>query len=403
MRAPCRQRTVPVRVGTVTVGGGAPVVVQSMTNTDTADAAATAAQVAELFLAGSELVRITVNSQEAAAAVPEIRRRLDDLGLRVPLIGDFHYNGHVLLTKHPDCARTLDKYRINPGNVGKGAAHDRNFATMVQVAIDHDKPVRIGVNAGSLDQELLNSLMEANAKLNEPQDATGVFLEAMVRSAIQSAQAAEELGLARDHILLSVKISRVQELARVYRELAARTDHALHLGLTEAGMGMKGIVASTAGLALLLQQGIGDTIRVSLTPEPGSSRTQEVRVAQQILQAMEIRPFLPQVTACPGCGRTTSTYFQELSQQVEKFLHERMPVWKRTIPQAATLQVAVMGCVVNGPGESKAAHLGISLPGTGEEPRAPVYEDGVQVATLHGPTLAQQFLARIEAYVERMA
>ena len=402
MFVPERRKTVPVKIGAVTVGGGQQVVVQSMTNTDTADSKSTAAQVAELFLAGSELVRITVNTQEAAAAVPEIRQRLRDQGLAVPLIGDFHYNGHVLLRKFPACAEALDKYRINPGNVGKGANHDKNFATMVACAVEHSKPVRIGVNAGSLDQELLGELMETNAKASLPQDSTTVMLEAMVQSAVRSAHAAEELGLRRDQIVLSCKISRVQELVRVYQALADRTDHALHLGLTEAGMGMKGIVGSTAGLAILLQQGIGDTIRVSLTPEPGSSRTQEVRVAQQILQAMDIRPFLPQVTACPGCGRTTSSYFQELSQQVEQFLHARMPEWKRSKPQAASLQVAVMGCVVNGPGESKAAHLGISLPGTGEMPRAPVFEDGVQVGTLEGPNLAPEFLARIEAYVARM-
>jgi len=402
MFVPQRKETVPVRVGNITVGGGHPVVVQSMTNTDTADPKSTADQVAELFLAGSEVVRITVNTQEAAAAVPEIRQRLTDRGLAVPLVGDFHYNGHVLLRKYPACAEALDKYRINPGNVGKGSNHDKNFATMVQCAVDHQKPVRIGVNAGSLDQELLSSLMETNARSAIPQDAGVVFLEAMVQSALRSAHAAEELGLRRNQIILSCKISKVQELVRVYRALADRTDHALHLGLTEAGMGMKGIVGSAAGLSILLQQGIGDTIRVSLTPEPGSSRTQEVRVAQQILQAMDIRPFLPQVTACPGCGRTTSSYFQELSQQVEKFLHARMPEWKKTKPQVASLQVAVMGCVVNGPGESKAANLGISLPGTGEAPRAPVYEDGVQVGMLEGPTLAQDFLARIEAYVARM-
>ncbi len=402
MFVPQRKQTVPVRVGSAVVGGGHPVVVQSMTNTDTADAAATADQVAELFLAGSEVVRVTVNTQEAAAAVPEVRRRLHDRGLAVPLVGDFHYNGHLLLRKYPECARALDKYRINPGNVGKGKKHDENFATMIAVAVEHDKPVRIGVNAGSLDQELLGALMDQNARSSTPQDATTVFLEAMVQSALRSAAAAEELGLRRDQIVLSCKISRVQELVRVYQSLAAATDHALHLGLTEAGMGMKGIVGSTAGLGILLQQGIGDTIRVSLTPEPGGSRTQEVRVAQQILQAMDIRPFLPQVTACPGCGRTTSSYFQELSQQVEQFLHARMPEWKRSKPQAASLQVAVMGCVVNGPGESKAAHLGISLPGTGEAPRAPVYEDGVQVCTLEGPHLARDFLARIEAYVARM-
>jgi (E)-4-hydroxy-3-methylbut-2-enyl-diphosphate synthase len=403
MFAPQRHTTIPVQVGCVTVGGGAPVVVQSMTNTDTADAAATAAQVAELFHAGSEVVRITVNTQEAAAAVPEIQKRLHDQGTAVPIVGDFHYNGHVLLRKYPACAEALAKYRINPGNVGKGANHDKNFATMVQCAIDHEKPVRIGVNAGSLDQELLSSLMDTNARSAIPQEAQVVFLEAMVQSALRSAAAAEELGLPKNQIILSCKISRVQELVRVYRALADRSDYALHLGLTEAGMGMKGTVASTAGLAILLQQGIGDTIRVSLTPEPGGSRTQEVRIAQQILQSMDIRPFLPQVTACPGCGRTTSSYFQVLSQEVERFLHARMPEWKKTKPEAANLQVAVMGCVVNGPGESKAAHLGISLPGTGEAPRAPVYEDGVQVCTLEGPTLAKDFLARIEAYVARMA
>jgi (E)-4-hydroxy-3-methylbut-2-enyl-diphosphate synthase len=335
--------------------------------------------------------------------VPEIRKRLDDMGCDVPLVGDFHYNGHVLLQKYEDCATALDKYRINPGNVGKGANHDRNFATMIEVARQHQKPVRIGVNAGSLDQELLAELMDRNAKLAQPAAAQEVFLECMVQSALRSAAAAEELGLRRDQVILSCKISRVQELARVYRMLADRTDHSLHLGLTEAGMGMKGIVGSTAGLALLLQQGIGDTIRVSLTPEPGSSRTQEVRVAQQILQALDIRPFLPQVTACPGCGRTTSTYFQELSRQVEQYLHARMPVWKATKPQAATLQVAVMGCVVNGPGESKAANLGISLPGTGEAPRSPVFVDGQHVTTLEGPNLAQDFLRMIEDYVARMA
>ncbi|MCC7399354.1 MAG: flavodoxin-dependent (E)-4-hydroxy-3-methylbut-2-enyl-diphosphate synthase [Planctomycetes bacterium] len=402
MFVPTRQPTVPVRVRGVTVGGNAPVVVQSMTNTDTADAEATATQVAELYRAGSELVRVTVNTQEAAAAVPELRQRLTDQGLDVPLIGDFHYNGHLLLRKFPRCAEALDKYRINPGNVGKGASHDQNFATMIQVAVEHQKPVRIGVNAGSLDQELLSALMETNAKASVPQPAQAVFLEAMVQSALRSAAAAEELGLRRDQIILSCKISKVQELVRVYKALADRTDHALHLGLTEAGMGMKGTVSSTAGLAVLLQQGIGDTIRVSLTPDPGSSRTVEVRVEQQVLQSLDIRPFLPQVTACPGCGRTTSSFFQVLSQEVERFLHARMPEWRRVKPQAANLQVAVMGCVVNGPGESKAAHIGISLPGTGEAPRAPVYEDGVQVTTLEGPHLAADFLQRIEAYVARM-
>ena len=402
MSALRRHQTIPVRIGTATVGGTAPIIVQSMTNTDTADVVATATQVAELYRAGSEMVRITVNSQEAAEQVAELRRRLDGEGLAVPLIGDFHYNGHVLLRKFPDCAAALDKYRINPGNVGKGASHDKNFATMIEVAREFDKAVRIGVNAGSLDQELLNDLMEHNARALAPQSAQDVFLEAMVQSALRSAHAAEELGLGKNRIVLSCKISKVQELVKVYRLLAARCDYALHLGLTEAGMGMKGTVASAAGLSILLQEGIGDTIRVSLTPEPGSSRTQEVRIAQQILQTLDIRPFLPQVTACPGCGRTTSSYFQELSQQVEKFLTARMPAWKTTKPRAAELQIAVMGCVVNGPGESKAAHLGISLPGTGEAPRAPVYRDGVHVTTLEGPTLAQDFLQMIEDYVAKM-
>ncbi|MBK8976638.1 MAG: flavodoxin-dependent (E)-4-hydroxy-3-methylbut-2-enyl-diphosphate synthase [Planctomycetes bacterium] len=402
MTTPARRRTIPVSIRNVTVGGGHPVVVQSMTNTDTADAAATAAQVAELFLAGSEIVRITVNNREAAAQVAEIRRRLEDRGHDVPLVGDFHYNGHVLLREFPDCAAALDKYRINPGNVGKGAKHDANFATMIEVAKDHDKPVRIGVNAGSLDQELLARLMDENSRAATPQSAQDVMHEALVRSALDSAAAAVELGLPADHIVISCKISRVQELIRVYRMLAARTDHALHLGLTEAGMGVKGIVASTAGIGVLLQEGIGDTIRVSLTPRPGEPRTEEVRVAQQILQAMDIRPFLPQVTACPGCGRTTSTFFQELAQEIEGFLQARMPEWKRAKPQAAALQVAVMGCVVNGPGESRAAHIGISLPGTGEAPRSPVYVDGEYVKTLEGPGLVAEFKALIEDYVTGM-
>jgi (E)-4-hydroxy-3-methylbut-2-enyl-diphosphate synthase len=402
MNAPERRNTIPVTVGDVVVGGGRPVVVQSMTNTDTADAVATAAQVAQLHGAGSEIVRITVNTKEAAAALPEIRARLEEQGLAVPLVGDFHYNGHVLLREFPRCAELLDKYRINPGNVGKGANHDRNFATMIEVAKDHGKPVRIGVNAGSLDQELLASMMDSNAKAAAPKDAEDVLLEAMVESAVQSAGAAIELGLPEDAIVISCKISKVQQLIRVYRMLAERTRHALHLGLTEAGMGTKGIVASTAGLSVLLQEGIGDTIRVSLTPRPGEPRTEEVRVAQAILQAMDIRPFLPQVTACPGCGRTTSTLFQELAQEVEQYLTERMPVWKGEKPQAASLQVAVMGCVVNGPGESKAAHIGISLPGTGEAPRAPVYVDGRKVTTLEGPTLTADFKRLIEDYVARM-
>jgi len=402
MHPSVRRRTVAVRVGDVTVGGGHPVVVQSMTNTDTADVEATTAQVLQLHRAGSELVRVTVNHDAAAAAVPEIRRRLDDQGATVPLIGDFHYNGHVLLRAFPACARALAKYRINPGNVGRGKNHDANFETMVKVAIEHGRPVRIGVNAGSLDPDLLAALMDENARSPAPQAAEDVWLEAMVRSAVDSAHAAERLGLPRSAIVLSCKVSKVQELVAVYRALAARTDHALHLGLTEAGMGSKGIVASTAGLSILLQDGIGDTIRVSLTPKPGGARTEEVLVCQQILQALAIRPFLPEVTACPGCGRTTSTTFQHLAQEVEQFLSARMPVWKREKPQVASLKVAVMGCVVNGPGESKAAHIGISLPGTGEAPRSPVFVDGVHACTLSGPTLARDFKQLIEDYVARM-
>jgi (E)-4-hydroxy-3-methylbut-2-enyl-diphosphate synthase len=397
-----RRQTIPVTVRTATVGGGHPVVVQSMTNTDTADAASTATQVRELFLAGSEIVRITVNTKEAAAAVPDIRARLAAEGLDVPLVGDFHYNGHVLLTAYPACAEALDKYRINPGNVGKGANHDKNFATMIEVARRHGKPVRIGVNAGSLDQEVLARLMDANARDGSPKTADEVLADAMVESAVSSAAAAVELGLPREHIVISCKISQVPALIDVYEKLAARTDHALHLGLTEAGMGHKGVVASTAGLSVLLTKGIGDTIRVSLTPRPGESRTEEVRVAQQILQSLAIRPFLPQVTACPGCGRTTSTLFQELAQSIESFLHERMPAWRKTKPSAANLSVAVMGCVVNGPGESKAANIGISLPGTGEAPRAPVYVDGRQVATLEGESLVADFQRIVEDYVARL-
>lgn len=408
METRTRKKTVPVRVGShsdesqVVVGGCHQVVVQSMTNTDTADAAATAIQVAELHHAGSELVRITVNNQAAAAAVPEIHQRLLDQGVQVPLIGDFHYNGHRLLREYPETARCLDKYRINPGNVGKGANHDKNFATMIEVAKEYDKPVRIGVNAGSLDQDLLSSMMEENSSSTDPKDSAHVLLDAMVESAIRSAHAAEELGLGRDRIILSCKISEVSELVEVYEQLSSRTDHALHLGLTEAGMGNKGIISSSTALAILLHQGIGDTIRVSLTPKPGGSRTEEVRISQQILQSLGIRPFLPSVTACPGCGRTTSTYFQELTQKVEGFLERRMPEWRATNPKVATLKVAVMGCVVNGPGESKAAHLGISLPGTGEAPRSPVYIDGEQHSTLEGPTLADDFLQLIEEYVARM-
>src|SRR2546428_2145358 len=396
-----RRRSVPVNVGGVTVGGSAPIVVQSMTNTDTADAAATAAQVAALAAAGSELVRITVNTPEAAAAVPEIERRLEDMGVGVPLIGDFHYNGHILLTRYPMCAAALAKYRVNPGNVGVGRRHDENFLQMIRVAMDSDKPVRIGVNWGSLDQTLLTRLMDENTKRAEPKDARGVLIEAMILSALESARMAEEYGLPQNHIILSAKVSGVQDLIEVYRLLAAQCDYALHLGLTEAGMGAKGIVASTAALAVLLQEGIGDTIRVSLTPAPNGDRTEEVRVAQQILQSLGIRSFSPQVTACPGCGRTTSTFFQEMAEQIQGYLRERRPEWQRRFPGSEELRVAVMGCVVNGPGESKHADIGISLPGTFEEPKAPVYVDGELRVTLKGETLVADFLKILEEYVER--
>jgi (E)-4-hydroxy-3-methylbut-2-enyl-diphosphate synthase len=389
-------------VGDVLVGGGAPVVVQSMTNTDTADAVATARQVADLAAAGSEIVRITVNNRAAAARVAEIRDRLrDDHGVRVPLVGDFHYNGHTLLREFPDCAEALDKYRINPGNVGRGARHDANFAAIVRAAVDHGKPVRIGVNAGSLDPELLGGLMEANARRAAPRSADEVLREAMIRSALDSAAAAEELGLPHDRIVLSCKASRLQEMVAVYLDLASRCDHPLHLGLTEAGMGSKGIVSTSAALAILLQAGVGDTIRASLTPEPGADRTLEVRVCLDLLQALGLRSFRPQVTACPGCGRTTSTFFQELAQRIEAHLEERMAVWRAERPGAAALTVAVMGCIVNGPGESRAADIGISLPGTGESPRAPVYVDGEKVATLEGAGLAEEFVAMVEDYVSR--
>jgi len=394
-----RRRTVVVDVGGVKVGGTHPVVVQSMTNTDTADAAATAAQVKELVAAGSELVRVTVNHDEAAQAVPEIVQRLRDDGVTVPIIGDFHYNGHLLLTKYPACAAALDKYRINPGNVG--AKHrDENFRTIIQVAIDNGKPVRIGVNWGSLDQRLLTELMDENAKRPEPLDAKSVMMEAMVESALRSAALAEEVGLPHDRIVLSAKVSGVQDLVTVYRMLAARCDYPLHLGLTEAGMGMKGIVATTAGLSILLQEGIGDTIRVSLTPRPGGDRAEEVRVAQQILQSLEIRSFMPQVTSCPGCGRTTSTFFQQMAEQIQGYIRERMPEWRVRYPGVEELRVAVMGCVVNGPGESKHAHIGISLPGTFEEPKAPVYIDGQLHTTLRGEGLVEEFLRLLDGYVE---
>jgi (E)-4-hydroxy-3-methylbut-2-enyl-diphosphate synthase len=395
-----RRQSRACRVGGVVVGGGAPVVVQSMTNTDTADAAATARQVHELAEAGSEIVRITVNNRAAAARVAEVRERLrDDHGADVPLVGDFHYNGHTLLREFPDCADALAKYRINPGNVGRGARHDANFATMVQVAIDHGRPIRIGVNAGSLDPELLDALMDENGRRHEPVSAGEVTREAMVASALSSAAAAEELGLPGDRIVLSCKTSRLQDMVAVYRELAARCDYPLHLGLTEAGMGSKGVVATTAALGILLQEGIGDTIRASLTPEPGGDRTLEVRVCRELLQSLGLRSFRPEVTACPGCGRTTSTVFQELAQTIERHLEARLAEWRVERPGAADLKVAVMGCIVNGPGESRAADIGISLPGTGEQPRAPVYVDGEKVRTLEGPTLAEDFIAMVEDYV----
>ncbi|MFN3883955.1 MAG: flavodoxin-dependent (E)-4-hydroxy-3-methylbut-2-enyl-diphosphate synthase [Rhodocyclaceae bacterium] len=397
MRRPTRL----VRIGKVGVGGTAPVVIQSMTNTDTADVFATARQVAELHRAGSEIVRITVNTREAAAAVPKIKERLAQLGLDVPLVGDFHFNGHKLLAEVPECAAALDKLRINPGNVGKGAKRDEQFARMIEFACQYGKPVRIGVNWGSLDQELLARLMDENAKRTEPKDATGLMREAMVASALESAALAERLGLPGDAIVLSCKVSGVQDLIAIYRELAARCDYPLHLGLTEAGMGSKGIVASTAALAVLLQEGIGDTIRVSLTPEPGEPRTKEVVVAQEILQTMGLRAFVPMVVACPGCGRTTSHFFQELAQDIQTYVRAKMPEWRHKYRGVEEMTVAVMGCVVNGPGESKHANLGISLPGTGEAPVAPVYADGERIATLRGERIAAEFRNLIDAYVEK--
>ncbi len=398
-----RTRQVVVRWGerVVRVGGDAPVMVQSMTNTDTADAIATAIQVKELAQAGSEVVRITVNSPEAAAEVEAIRNQLDRMGIDVPLVGDFHYNGHKLLADFPGCAHSLSAYRINPGNVGRGAKRDDNFARMIEIACRLAKPVRIGVNWGSLDQELLARMMDENARRPQPWDAAAVLREALVRSAIESAQRAEELGLPGDGIVLSAKVSGVQDLIAVYRELARRCDYPLHLGLTEAGMGSKGIVASTAALAVLLQEGIGDTIRVSLTPAPGEPRTKEVQVAQEILQALGLRAFAPQVIACPGCGRTTSTFFQELAQRIQTYLREQMPVWRTQYPGVESMHVAVMGCVVNGPGESKHAHIGISLPGSGEEPVAPVFVDGQRTVTLKGGRIAEEFQAIVEDYVRR--
>jgi (E)-4-hydroxy-3-methylbut-2-enyl-diphosphate synthase len=392
-----------VRVGggaaAILIGGGAPVVVQSMTNTDTADVRATVEQVAELARAGSELVRITVNSPEAAAQVARIRERLDLVGCRVPLVGDFHFNGHKLLAQFPDCARALAKYRINPGNVGKGAKRDEQFATMIECALKYEKPVRIGVNWGSLDPELLARMMDQNAKLPAPRDAVEVMREAVIRSALESARQAQEWGLPAERIVISCKMSQVQDLIDVYRALAERCDYALHLGLTEAGMGSKGIVASTAAMAVLLQEGIGDTIRVSLTPEPGGSRSREVQVAQEILQTMGLRAFTPMVSACPGCGRTTSTYFQELAQKIESYLRNQMPLWRAAHPGVEEMRVAVMGCVVNGPGESKHANIGISLPGTNEVPVAPVYVDGRKTVTLKGERIAEEFQAIVEKYV----
>jgi len=401
MPHPTRRPSVPVHIGRVVVGGDHPVVVQSMTNTDTADVEATALQVRALAIAGSELVRVTVNTEEAAAAVPAIVERLAQLGVSVPIVGDFHFNGHKLLRGHPACAEALAKYRINPGNVGRGSKRDPQFAEMIEIACRYGKPVRIGVNWGSLDQDLLTRLMDENSRRPHPLDANDVMREAIVVSALESARRAEELGLPHDRIVISCKVSGVQDLIAVYRNIAARCDYPLHLGLTEAGMGSKGIVASTAAMAVLLQEGIGDTIRVSLTPEPGGDRTREVIVAQEILQTMGLRSFTPMVVACPGCGRTTSTYFQELAQKIQAHLRERMPEWRKRHPGVEQMTVAVMGCVVNGPGESKHANIGISLPGTGERPVAPVYIDGGKGPTLKGDRIAEEFQQLVEQYVER--
>jgi (E)-4-hydroxy-3-methylbut-2-enyl-diphosphate synthase len=395
-----RRQSVTCTIGKVRVGSDAPVVVQSMTNTDTADVASTVEQVASLARAGSELVRVTVNNEEAASAVPRIVEQLEHRGIDVPIIGDFHYNGHILLKKYPACARALAKYRINPGNVGIGRKDDSNFRIMVEVAAENQKPVRIGVNWGSLDQSLLTRMMDENSRSSEPKDAREVTMEAMVVSALNSAAAAEKYGLRPDQIILSAKVSGVQDLVDVYRSLAARCSYPLHLGLTEAGMGAKGIVASSAGLSILLQEGIGDTIRVSLTPAPGGDRAEEVRVAQQILQSLGIRSFTPQVTACPGCGRTTSTFFQEMAEQIQTYLREQMPVWKQRYSGVEEMKVAVMGCVVNGPGESKHASLGISLPGTFEEPKAPVYVDGRLMTTLKGNKIVEEFIGILDDYVD---
>ncbi len=400
-RVAMRRPTRVVRIGQVSVGGDWPIVVQSMTNTDTVDIVKTAIQCAELARAGSELVRITVNTPEAAAAVAKIRAHLDRMGVDVPLIGDFHYNGHRLLADHPECARTLAKYRINPGNVGYGRKRDEQFAQMIEIACKYDKPVRIGVNWGSLDQDLLARIMDDNARRAEPKDAIDVMREAMVTSALESAAKAEELGLPGDYIILSCKVSGVQDLIAIYRELSRRSDYPLHLGLTEAGMGSKGIVASTAAMAVLLQEGIGDTIRVSLTPEPGGQRTQEVVVAQEMLQTLGLRAFTPMVAACPGCGRTTSTFFQELAQSIQEHVRNNMPQWRIEYDGVENMTLAVMGCVVNGPGESKQANIGISLPGTGEAPVAPVFEDGAKTVTLRGEHIAEEFTALVDRYVAR--
>jgi len=396
-----RHKTQCVQVGHVRVGGDAPVVVQSMTNTDTADIAGTVAQIIDLARAGSELVRITVNNEESAAAVAQIRQQLDAQGCDVPLVGDFHFNGHRLLEDYPECAQALAKYRINPGNVGSGEKRDAQFASMIEAAIKYGKAVRIGVNWGSLDKGLVASMMDANAKADTPLDAESIMSEIMVTSALQSADKAVEIGLSKDKIVLSCKMSGVQDLIRVYEKLAQRCDYALHLGLTEAGMGSKGIVASTAALSVLLQEGIGDTIRISLTPEPGGDRTQEVRVGQEILQSMGLRAFMPQVIACPGCGRTTSTYFQQLAQDIQSYLRNQMPIWRQKYPGVEALNVAVMGCVVNGPGESKHADIGISLPGTGERPAAPVFIDGEKAVTLKGDKIAEEFQQLVNEYVEK--
>ena len=394
-----RRKTVTVKVGDVCVGSEHAIVVQSMTNTDTADIESTVLQVGQLVEAGSELVRVTVNTEEAARAIPEIVHRLEEQGFRIPIIGDFHYNGHLLLTRFPECAEKLHKYRINPGNVGMGRHHDENFKQMIEVALEYHKPIRIGVNWGSLDQKLLVGLMDANALLPEPREAHQVLMDAMVQSALESAQLAEEYGLPHDQIILSAKVSAAPDLIELYRRVSSLCDYPLHLGLTEAGMGTRGVVVSTTAVSVLLEQGIGDTIRISLTPSPGGDRTEEVSVAQQILQSLNIRSFSPQVSACPGCGRTTSTYFQELAEDIERHVKVKMAQWKNTYPGVESLKLAVMGCIVNGPGESKHADIGISLPGTGEDPKAPVYMDGKHLKTLKGPHIAQEFMEILDEYV----